>query len=377
MSGRLPPVALPLAPPRLTRNEAEGRSLVAQHVKQREVQLGGAAWTLSLEPLARNAEVALGANDWLVRADWAGAPIELRLPAAVAGQWLAGRFESLDLPALPEPVRAAALECALQDALDALCAAGQGKVRLDSVVQASAAAATPAMAVAAAAAQHRFALFMACADARIYGTLTTDALGLMLLAGVAAHYSPARGPIAHGSVPVLLRAEIGTATLPAAELRGLRPGDAIVLRHSFVDSGGQLWLGGRGFGLRVRDDGGQLVVTQPLHMTEVTTMDDLEELDGLDDLDHGHSPGTPSGHDAVTLDALPIRLTFDLGQRTMPLAELGELQVGQVVELNRPLSQAVSIRANGALIGTGELMEIGGRIAVGVTSLGPAPGAGA
>ena len=54
-------------------------------------------------------------------------------------------------------------------------------------------------------------------------------------------------------------------------------------------------------------------------------------------------------------------------------AELGQrVQVGQVLDLGRPLSQAVNIRANGALIGTGELMEIGGRIAVGITSLGPA-----
>ena len=76
----------------------------------------------------------------------------------------------------------------------------------------------------------------------------------------------------------------------------------------------------------------------------------------------------------IGLDALPVRLHFDLGQRKMPLAEVTALQVGQVLELTRPLSQAVSIRANGALIGTGELMEIGGRIAVGITSLGRARG---
>ena len=84
-------------------------------------------------------------------------------------------------------------------------------------------------------------------------------------------------------------------------------------------------------------------------------------------------PQTPDGlpdEEATNLESLPVRLHFDLGQRSMPLAEVAALQVGQVLELARPLSQAVSIRANGALIGTGELMEIGGRIAVGITSLG-------
>jgi type III secretion protein Q len=63
-------------------------------------------------------------------------------------------------------------------------------------------------------------------------------------------------------------------------------------------------------------------------------------------------------------------LQFDLGERTMPLVEVCELQLGQVLDLGRPLSHVVNIRANGALVGTGELIEIGGRIAVSIASLG-------
>lgn len=362
MSSRPPPVALPLAPPRLTRNEAEGRSLIAQHMRQREVTLGDTVWSLTLEPLARDAAAAFGANDWTVMAAWAGAPFELRLSASAADQWMKARMGPVDLPAqLPAPVQAAAFEAALQDALDALSAAGQGDVRIDGVARDDA---PSSFAAAPSGPQHQFALVLACGGARLWGTLTTDALGLMLMAGLAAHHSPARGPVSRRDMPVLLRAAIGTATLTRAELQSLTPGDAVVLSHSFADNGGQIWLGAGGWGLRVRPDGGQLVVTQPLHMTEAQMTDDLDgaELDSL------------RGDDAVTLDALPVRLQFDLGQRTMPLAQVSELQVGQVLDLGRPLSQAVNIRANGALIGTGELMEIGGRIAVGITSLGPAQG---
>lgn len=371
MSKRPPPLALPLAVPRLTRNEAEGRSLIAQQVHQRELTLGDTVWSLSLQPLANDAASGFGADDWVVNADWAGAPFELRLAASAAEHWLRARFDAPDLPAqlpapLPEALRAAALEAALQDAMDALQATGQGAVRVDGVMQAGELVphVTPATGPS-----HAFGLSLASGSARLWGTLKTDALGLMLMAGLAAHCSAPRGCVAMDSLPLLLRAEVGTAALSCAELRSLRPGDAVMLTHSFMDDAGQIWLGDGGWGLRARADGGRLVVTQPLHMTEVQMRDDIDDAGP-----RGTVRGT-QGDEAVALDALPVRLHFDLGQRTMPLAEVSGLQVGQVLDLGRPLSQAVSIRANGALIGTGELMEIGGRIAVGITSLGPTHGA--
>lgn len=364
MSHRPAHLALPLAPPRLTRNEAEGRSLIAQHLRQRAFMLGDTAWTLSLEPLARDAAPALGVDDWVVHADWAGAPFELRLHASAAQQWLRARFQALDLPPLPESLNDCAFECALQDALDALRATGQGAARIDSAGPAGAQPLPDGFMPARL--THRLGLALACGGARLWGTLATDALGLMLVAGLASYQGATRGPVTAPDMPMLLRAAIGSAVLTQAELRALNPGDAIVLAHSFVDDDGQIWLGAGGFGLRARAEGSRLVVTQTLHLTEAHMQDDLDETD----------PDSLRGDEALALDALPVRLQFDLGQRTMPLAQLGELQVGQVLDLGRPLSQAVNIRANGALIGTGELMEIGGRIAVGITALGPARRAG-
>lgn len=354
-----PPVPVAFAPPRLTRNEAEGRTLLAQHVRRCRFTLGCDPWEISLEPLARGATLSFGANDWLVRAEWAGAPFELRLPATAADQWLRARFSELELPRLPTALRSAAFESALQDVLTALEATDQGPVRIDgieTVRQAPDAAATQG-------ASHHFALRLARGSVTLWGTLATDALGLMLMAQLAAGQPAARGPVPHHHLPVLLRAEIGSATLSRQELNSLQPGEAILLEHSWVTQGGQLWLGHGGWGLFVCSRDGQLVVTQRFQMTEVRMNDDIDGPAG-DGLRGDDMP--------VALDALPVRLQFDLGQRTMPLAQVSELQVGQVLDLARPLSQAVSIRANGALIGLGELMEIGGRIAVGITSLGRA-----
>ena len=75
----------------------------------------------------------------------------------------------------------------------------------------------------------------------------------------------------------------------------------------------------------------------------------------------------------VGLNQLPIQVSFDLGERTLTLGELRSLQVGQSLELGRALPSVVSLRVNGALIGTGELVEIDRRLGVTISTLGTLP----
>ncbi len=56
----------------------------------------------------------------------------------------------------------------------------------------------------------------------------------------------------------------------------------------------------------------------------------------------------------------------------MTLSEIRLLQPGQVLDLGKPLASAVNIRANGTLIGLGELVEIDGRLGVSVAMLAEA-----
>jgi type III secretion protein Q len=71
----------------------------------------------------------------------------------------------------------------------------------------------------------------------------------------------------------------------------------------------------------------------------------------------------------VTLDKIPVHVTFDLGERRLTLAELKALQPGQVLDLGRPLTAPVNVRANGALVGRGELVEIDGALGVAIVEL--------
>ena len=65
---------------------------------------------------------------------------------------------------------------------------------------------------------------------------------------------------------------------------------------------------------------------------------------------------------------LPVHL--ELGPVTMRVEELSALKPGTILETLRDAKSPVSLRVNGKTIGTGELLEVAGRIAVRVTSIG-------
>ena len=337
----------PLVLPRLSRNEAQARTLLAQRAQEVSVRLADQPWQLSLEPWPAGAALSTAPpGDWLVQAQWAGALFDLRLPASACEAWIAARFPDMELPGLSEPLAAAALELALTGLAETLLALKRGPVRLEQV-QRQPAAPRPLS-------QH-FGLTLVRGDERILGSLSTDPLGLMLMAGLVSGLPGVPNGLADDqNLPVLLRAEIGSARLPLQTLQGLAAGDTVLMEHPFIGQDGQLWLGRGGLGVRVAWQDSQLVVTRTLSPTGIAMPPDTDPA---------------AGDPTLPLDGLPVTLRFDLGERSIPLGELKALQVGQVLELDQPLSQPVRIRANGALIGTGELVEIDGRLGVTIATL--------
>jgi type III secretion system YscQ/HrcQ family protein len=66
---------------------------------------------------------------------------------------------------------------------------------------------------------------------------------------------------------------------------------------------------------------------------------------------------------------VPIHLSFSLGTLRMPIANIMQLQEGSVIELHKPTPAQVNIYANSKLIGTGDVVEIDGKIGVQITKL--------
>jgi len=353
-----PPPA-PLVLPRFTANQAQAGSLIARHgaAMRLVVPLSEGAdgrpavWHVGLAPGLTPA-VAANATQTAVF-EWAGARFVLSLPGRAAQAWLASRFEGLDLADLPPAIQAAALETLLNDAtaaLGALSAAGPARI-VETFLE------KPATQL-----QHVWTL-TARSEATgevLAGALSTDALGLMLLAGLVKRAEPADNLVDLDMLPVAVRVRIGETRMSNEELRSLHPRDVVLLDHYFVTADQELWLAtAAGQGIRVRLQDSAYLVTKgwTALMTQIP-------------------PTTPPADDSapLDLDAIPVRLEFDLGDRHISLADLRKLQPGEVFALDRPLADgAVHIRANGALIGTGELVEIDGRIGVTIRTLGKVP----
>jgi type III secretion protein Q len=67
---------------------------------------------------------------------------------------------------------------------------------------------------------------------------------------------------------------------------------------------------------------------------------------------------------AVPVEEVTLKVVFDLGEIELSLPEVRALVPGQVIDLGRLPTQAVRVSVNGRRIGTGEIVEIEGRLGV-------------
>lgn len=153
--------------------------------------------------------------------------------------------------------------------------------------------------------------------------------------------------------PVQIRA--GTQQLSLGELKGLRPGDVILVER-FGDHDAFATLGNHlAATLDRREDG--FVFTsgwKPLKTSwEFSAM----------------TQETPSSEELESLADLPIELVFEIGRAEFPLNEIAAMGEGTVLHANPSLASPVSILANGRLIGKGELIRIGEGLGVRVVRL--------
>lgn len=350
MSSTLPPSsAPPLALHRLTRNEAQARTVIAQRAHGRPVHMAGQDWLLDLVPLA-GGEALVQQGEWRVRLTWAGAPFAWTAPSAALQEWVAARFPGIDVAALPDAHAAALLETAAGEVLECLAAQQRGPAQLDALDR------DPGQPDGL---THHFVATAAAQGRVVRGRLSTNSLGLMMLAGLVARAPVVDGPLPLPTLPVPVRVTLGSTTLPADDCASLAVGDTVLMDQVLVSAQGQVWLGCDAWGVQAQWTEGCLTVASAFTQLGWTMSDT--------------SPSAGGESAPVAIDKLPVRVSFDLGERTMTLADLQALQPGQTLDLGQPLSTAVQVRANGTWIGMGELVEIDGRLGVTLTTLASAP----
>lgn len=194
-------------------------------------------------------------------------------------------------------------------------------------------------------------------------------------------------------VPVTL----ATHVLPAAALCALRPGDIVEPAQPRFDCGGAgvLRLGVAAWAVRWRSPG-QLTIEGEDAMHDDEWDDAMHGAaamaDGAYERDAGEVDGEPDGRDGARDDApeeelvdggreagpgdgaalpsrlplsqLPVTLDFELGRLALTLGQLRHLAPGVVVEYVAPQGGGVAIRCGGQVVGSGEVVDVDGRLGV-------------
>ncbi len=350
--------------------EAESLSLLAQRAHDLPVpgllddaeQVAVATARVTLRPQAAAGQRSVPSGDLVLQLQWSGAQFMLVVPAGVAAALLRHWCEGAPLDGMPPGWRSA-LDHLLSDAVcRAVEALGRGRPELMDLQRAKSGMSLPTLA-------HAFELALTLDDNALgindmAVTMFCDSLGLHLMAGLCQTRAPARQGLGRDALPYTLSLSLGWTELPASTLRGLRPGHLVFVAYPVAPDAQRLWLvvaehhdGERGFIAQHED----LAITllrgpmQSIHHTDEHGA--AADHDGLQDID------------AIPVEQLPVRLSFDCGSVTLTLAQVEQLAAGQVIPTTRAPNDYVSIRANGAVIGRGVLMQVDGRLAVSITQL--------
>lgn len=370
----MPASPLPLV--HLGSAQAQACSAIAQRAQDLPLTLGGSAWLARLQPQASaqaSADMADMADGHWLQWEWAGAQFLLGLPPLALQQALSAQLGHVLLPdgrEFPPELAQDLLQAGLAELLQALQALGRGQPQLRQWWPAGSGlppAPWPAHALA-------LQLQAQGGPEAFSARLWADDLGLLLLAGLLAQRPPRPGPLQVG-LPVRLRAEIGSTPVSVDELRSLALGDVLLLQTAFIGPARQLWLSADGHaGLLVQCPQPADSPESPPPAAEPADLS-LTVLQAWSDRMPAATPDAADAAEAAnttpvaSLADLPVRLSFDLGELTLTLAQLQALQPGQALALGRPLAGAVQVRANGVLIGAGELVQIDGQLGVSLSHL--------
>jgi type III secretion protein Q len=338
VSNASPVAARPLKLPTIARDTLSARNVLCRRRRAVRASWNGQEWSFGLR--LRQAGVADAA--WYVECDWGDAHLFIALPEFAAQELSAGLFDmNVEGPWPPELVLAC-LEGALGNLSSSIERATRKHVQLVGVTR------------HAPQADH----FERCAwqawteDSRLDGELLLDAAAMRYLAAALKEQPMEPDDNAWQGLAVRASLLVGWVDLSHEAVAQLSRRDVIVLDESLISPDSHVVLQlGPGIGLRCELRGQQLQVIQGVHEIMLEPDDAGESAAGI-------------------LDGVPVRLTFDLGDREIALAELQTLQPGYLFNLGRDPRGSVNIRANGRLIGEGELVDIEGRIGVCVLRLG-------
>lgn len=153
----------------------------------------------------------------------------------------------------------------------------------------------------------------------------------------------------YSSIPVFFRLQVGSSEMSLKKFQTVELQDILLFDKGITPRLGSCVVHA-GEHLSFHATLKENTVTLESIMNESTPKDDVSPTKGA-----GASP---------SLDAFSLHLTFEVGEKEMPVGELQSLQAGYTFEMDSPFDCPVTIKANGSKIGTGELVQVADRIGV-------------
>lgn len=359
--------------PHLSSAEAGYFTRLSRHHGHGTFRFLGAEWSVQLFPAAGDAPPPDTVDPVYLTVDLGGARLTLSIDGAIYREALRTVDPGGEPAAMPAPLRLALGELALSELTSAL------QDTFGHAVELIASDEHPPERLG----RHRIDLHLhrTGSDRSLHGSLFLDARGLSVIAELASRLPQAEASPedAWRNLPLPMRLDVGWTDMPLSDLRGLAVRDVVLLDQTTLLDDNRLTLRADGLtALKARLDGSTLIIEDIVRstMTEDPAAPEIAPETPAKDpaAEAGEAPeAAPAEPMLDTLDAISVRLTFDIGQQTLTLGDLRTLTPGATFDLGRTPHQAVNIRANGALIGTGELISIDDRVGVRVATLPGTP----
>ncbi len=160
-------------------------------------------------------------------------------------------------------------------------------------------------------------------------------------------------PPAPADLPLALRFEVGSRRLTPAELRGLRPGDLVLIAR--LPSREGRWQA------RVLAGAGRSCIALGHVKGDGIVMEQWQ-------VPKAPASGTPPANGL--LDGVSVEVAFEIGHQRMAVGELMRLAPGHVFALGaNPEGDAVDLVVEGRVIGAGQLVLVGEALGVRVLRL--------
>ena len=260
-----------------------------------------------------------------------------------------GAASDVSRPELPEPLRVAylgAVGASLWRLLEEVTASSVELVRVDRVEETSA--------------DHDAIGFEVTCESRrrsTRGFVVCDRAAERVLSDAGRHEAHSR--VVRVDWPVRWSAVAGTAVLTVAELHALEPEDILLIDGvSFTHEHLTAWLCA---GARVRRVGRVALKLGQLHLIELHTEGTAFML---------ANTASDSTADTVAYGDIDVELRFELAQWTAPLGQVSTFAPGAVLDLGQPVDEAaVSVWIGARCIGKGQLVAIGERLGLRLTSV--------